>query len=173
MEIRVYSRKDIEQGILMDLQENQKGIRLACISITDPGARPARVWAHQLLHSGFKLRRLQFHDVNPEIEANSYGVYRAMTSDHAFKVVDFLKECQDTVDLLAVHCEMGISRSAAVAAACAKILGLDYEVFFQRPYQANLHCYELVLSAAGIPLPGSSKKCQRSALSTDADAEEE
>jgi hypothetical protein len=160
MEIRVYSRQDIEQGILMGLQEAQEGIRLACISITDPGARPARIWSHQLRASSMKLRRLQFHDVNPRIEANSYGVYRAMTPDHALKVVDFLNECRDQVDLLAVHCEAGISRSAAVAAACAKILGQNYDIFFRRPYQANLHCYELVLSAAGMPLPGASEKWQ-------------
>lgn len=172
MEIRVYSRLDIEQGILMDLQEAQKGIRLACISITDPGARPARIWTHQLRDSCLKLRRLQFHDVNPTIEDNSYGVYRAMTQDYALKVVDFLKECQGQVDLLAVHCEAGISRSAAVAAACAKILGQNYDIFFQRPYQANLHCYELVLSAAGMPLPGPSEKWKNLVQTTDGEGEE-
>jgi predicted protein tyrosine phosphatase len=152
VEIRVYSRQDIEQGILMELQETKKGIRLACISITDPGGRPAKIWAHR--QDDLKIRRLMFHDVNPDIEARTEGHYLAMTTDHALKVVDFLNECRGKVDLLAVHCEAGISRSAGVAAACAKILGLDYEVFFQRPYQANLHCYELVLSAAGMPFTG-------------------
>jgi hypothetical protein len=154
MEIRVYSRKDIERGILMDLQDVTPGIRLACISITDPGARPARVWAHQLSNS-LKLRRLQFHDVNPVIEGNSYGVYQAMTPDHAVKVVDFLNECKDKVDLLAVHCEMGVSRSAGVAAACAKILNQDYRQFFDPPFIPNLYCYDLVLEKAGIEFDAS------------------
>ena len=146
MDIRVFSRHDIEAGILMDLQDASPNLRLACISITDPDCAPAKILVHR--GDSVKILRLQFHDVDLETELRSGRTYISMASKQVHLIVDFLRGIQDRVDLLVVHCEMGISRSAAVAAACCSLLGLDDRSFFSEPYKPNQYCYDLILDVA-------------------------
>ncbi|MFA5186524.1 MAG: hypothetical protein WC551_08625 [Patescibacteria group bacterium] len=145
MIIRVYSRHDIESGIL-DVMRDQYP-RQAVISITDPDTPPANIVGRQ---DNIAVVRSQFHDVDPDIEARSFGHYIAMVPAQAHLIVEFWQHYKDSVDLLAVHCEAGVSRSAAVAAACARMSGLPHTEFFQYPYFPNDHVYRLILKAAGI-----------------------
>ena len=47
-----------------------------------------------------------------------------------------------------IHCEAGISRSAAVAAAIAKLKGLDEAQFFDEPFEPNGLVYRTILEVA-------------------------
>lgn len=149
MDIRVLSRLDVEQGVLMGWQDKTRGIKIAIISITDPGSRPASIFRNPWPE--MPVLRLEFHDVEgnqEDQEGIRMGVYRPMTTMQATKVVDFVKDLE--VDILVVHCEAGISRSAGTAAACAVILGQSDAEFFEYPFNPNRHCYRLVLEAAGL-----------------------
>jgi predicted protein tyrosine phosphatase len=76
-----------------------------CISISDPDAPPADVSAQFAA-----VLRLNFDDVT-ERDADSDILFAA---DHARAIVDFVDLWPDA-DRLVVHCNMGVSRSPAVA----------------------------------------------------------
>ncbi len=70
-----------------------------------------------------------------------------MTAEDAEKVRGFVMQ-DPQPDLLLVHCDGGISRSAGVAAAIMKYLtGSDEEIFVSRMYRPNMHCYRMTLNA--------------------------
>ena len=134
MNIKVFSRKDC----LKYIKENKNNNR-AVISITDIKSQLP-----------FKLAKenavlfLQFDD-----EENGDC---AMTPQHANTIVSFVKSLDDIVDELIVHCEAGVSRSAAVAAAISFSINGDDAEFFKFPYYPNKLCYRLVLEAFGFDL---------------------
>lgn len=57
---------------------------------------------------------LKFDDVD-----HAVGKYRAIDQLQAFNLVNFIKKYKDEVNIILVHCEAGISRSSAAAAAIA------------------------------------------------------
>lgn len=60
----------------------------------------------------------------------------------------FVDKWKDKVDLIIVHCEAGVSRSAGVAAAIGKYLNNDDTFIFKnRRYVPNMNCYRLTLNA--------------------------
>lgn len=67
--------------------------------------------------------------------------------EQADKILDFVNEMYDKVDQFLVHCEAGISRSPAVAAALAKICGGDDAFYFEK-YSPNLLVYNKLLQRA-------------------------
>ena len=81
----------------------------ACISVTDPGSTPASL---KLLDKEAILR-LEFDDIEGEYSES----HSRISDEQARKIVDFtdsLIEDQDEWNVV-VHCEAGISRSAAIA----------------------------------------------------------
>ena len=93
------------------------------ISCLTPGARPAR-----LRTSGFRrgVLRLNFHDVDqvaPRVRRIMGKRLVLFTATQARKIVAFVRlhteraPDADPLALILCHCEAGISRSAAVAAA--------------------------------------------------------
>lgn len=83
----------------------------AVISITDPGTSPVRI-AEQF----GPLLRLQFDDLDDDALANG-STGKVFSSVEAAIVHDFLVTCKGnpTVRGILVNCEMGRSRSAAIA----------------------------------------------------------
>jgi hypothetical protein len=75
----------------------------------------------------------------------------AMKYKDAIAVADFVNSLKD-IDILYVHCEAGISRSAGVAAAISKALTGDDAYFFERPFCPNMNCYKLTLKAFGLDI---------------------
>jgi predicted protein tyrosine phosphatase len=67
-----------------------------------------------------------------------------MTREQAKQICEFVRKWDGHVGSVVVHCEQGMSRSPAVAAAISKCLGLDERSFY-RQYQPNRHVYRLVL----------------------------
>ena len=76
------------------------------------------------------------------------GEVNAITAADVLKIVEFAADAAKEQDMLIVHCEAGVSRSAGVAAAIMKAVnGSDMEVFRNRRYVPNMTCYRAVLDA--------------------------
>jgi predicted protein tyrosine phosphatase len=67
--------------------------------------------------------------------------------EHAAKILDFVNKHWDEAELFMFHCEAGMSRSPAIAAAIMKIKGLDDSVWFARK-TPNAHVYRVLLETA-------------------------
>jgi predicted protein tyrosine phosphatase len=104
----------------------------AVISITEPGTYQATL--KQGWHS---VLRLEFHDVEEEIEPNVW-----FDEAMARQVIDFGKAVKDEVGGIMVHCRQGISRSAAIA----KWIALRHELrLFERYDRHNKLVYRLLI----------------------------
>jgi len=100
------------------------------------------------------LLSLQFHDFNdPKLDGrevrNEEGklidTLHCFTAKEAQEVVDCIQEWRDKVSVFIIHCEAGISRSAGIGAAIAKILGGDDTPFFKQ-YVPNSLVYNSILA---------------------------
>lgn len=114
MKIHVSDRQRVEKLI------SRLTGKIAIISITDPD-EPVVFYRYT------NVLRLQFHDFNqiwPQLTKRTY-----FNESMAEQIVDFV-ENNKTVDDLIVHCEAGISRSPAVAAAICEYLNI-YHSFFK------------------------------------------
>lgn len=106
------------------------------ISITDPDSADAA------LRSGWlDVLRLRFHDI-------SFGwqSYVLMSDDHARQVLRWLGEHAERMTGVVVHCEQGISRSAAVARFIAHHYGLIFDENDGRFF--NPHVYDTLYACA-------------------------
>ncbi len=135
----------------------------AIISITDrpcpgfPGSPPARLHIDGNVTA---LLRLRFNDLTPEAyyEAaahdpacvGGYGDTWCMPR-HAERIASMLRlVAAGGATRLVCHCEAGISRSAAVAAAASILLNGNEGIFAAPPYHPNSHVKCLVLRALGL-----------------------
>ena len=138
MDFVVAGRQEIEAGV---------PVRTAyvVISITDPESRPARIQRP----TGFRdVLRLQFHDAMP---ANGFTLPPNIVlihEGHARAIWQFIEQWQETVETVVVHCEQGMSRSPAVAAAICNVLDGDGSQFFEE-YVPNRYIYDLLIAVAG------------------------
>lgn len=86
-----------------------------------------------------KLLRLKFTDDDaPSKHGTSFEV------DQATEILEFIRHLEDCT-IIVCHCEMGMSRSAAVAAAISHILNRDDEFFFKQ-YTPNMWVYRQILN---------------------------
>jgi len=90
----------------------------AVISITDPGSALAAIESHKW----FDVLRLQFHDIdltkmiNAGLRADILKRYRPMNETQAAEIRLYVDAAvRGGVQKFLVHCEAGISRSAAIA----------------------------------------------------------
>lgn len=135
MNIVVMSRRKARE-----YSDGKHGHQSVMISITDPGSCPNKV--RKSADNGISdILRLSFEDVDGE---------NGMSDADAALVCNFVKKHikdKDT-ELIIVHCEAGISRSAGTAAAILKYLtGSDSQIFNDMYYRPNIRCYRKVLSA--------------------------
>ncbi len=66
------------------------------------------------------------------------------------KVAEFVNEYYDDVDLIIVHCDGGISRSAGVGAAIMRVKeGDDFPLFDSQTKHPNMTCYLRTLKGFG------------------------
>lgn len=109
------------------------------ISVTDPTARKVSL---RKSPNRVGLLELKFHDVDRD-----YGNLDIVLFDKedARKIIDFVEEWKDQVGLIAIHCEAGISRSAAIAAALKKtVYGEDDSEVFRRALP-NRWVYSMIM----------------------------
>ena len=133
----VTDRSGIEAGVLV------KSAYIV-ISIHDSNSRPAMVKKQSGLRATLKLA---FDDAEPTSSSHLEAAVMLMTSQQADEIWAFVEQHRNDVGAVVVHCEAGVSRSPAVAAALCKGLGGDDRRFF-RMYQPNMHVYRLMLDAA-------------------------
>ena len=97
------------------------------------------------------LLQLAFHDrssahwVNHPLVGQTY-----FQPEQAVQVLEFVDKNWDNIECLMVHCEAGVSRSAAIAAAITLIKngrGADQEYFSESThYVPNMHVYRTILN---------------------------
>ena len=137
MEFHVTDREGIERGVLVPSA-------YIVISIYDPEREKPNV-KHQ---AGLRaVLQLAFHDAEPTGSPTLDRQLTMMSDDQAREIWRFVDRHKDAVGTVVVHCEGGISRSPAVAAALCARLGGDEAHFFQA-FQPNGHVYRLVRNAA-------------------------
>ena len=113
------------------------------VSISDSGDGDAEIAVSPLCRA---ILRLQFDDIDPQRKSLRGGT--AMTSNDARSLLDFVRSHIEKTDVgtIVCQCGLGISRSAAVAAALSKYLQGDDTFFFAR-FFPNLHVYKTLLAA--------------------------
>lgn len=136
MKFLVTNRVGIEKGLSVESQ-------YVVISIHDPGKPPARIPQQPGLQDSLVLA---FHDVEPLPIFGFPPGFHLMTPAQAGQIREFFEKHNGTVETLVVHCEMGISRSPAVAAALCRVSGED-DGHFWREYEPNRFVYKQVLQA--------------------------
>lgn len=134
MELIVTDRASIEAGIVVHG-------RYVVISIHDPDKPRPRISKRAGL---VDILYLAFHDAEPTIRFEIPSHIQLMTSDHAREIWSFVQRYQDHVDAIVCHCEQGMSRSPAVAAGLAQMLGENNERFFLE-YQPNQFVCRLMM----------------------------
>ena len=112
-----------------------------------------------------KVLQLLFDDVTPESIEGLWlprgEVVRLFTEDHANQILDFVIDARQRNLRTWIHCRMGISRSAAVAAALGTLFDDDGFDPFDRAWP-NEHVYSILMAvgaARGIrPRVGLEKR---------------
>ena len=133
MKIKIMSRYDAIRYCYAPHTESS-----AIISISTPGIvysnKPFINNTNEVKH----ILRLYFTDDDVEPYC--------MQESEAIEICTFL-ETYKNVDILIVHCDAGVSRSAAIAAAIMKTqTGDDSSVFDNPLHSPNMHCYRLMLN---------------------------
>lgn len=127
----------------------------AIISIGSPGDEPGvEIPASEQCRG---ILRLFFHDAEDKEDdwgmkfLRMYKIEPVLFNESmASRIKDFFNEHKD-VEVMIVHCEMGMCRSPAVAAALSKATAGDDGKFFQR-YTPNMLVYRTLLSVLQVPL---------------------
>lgn len=115
------------------------------VSITDPEKSEALIPFSPFLRA---ILRMKFHDVAKpsriaaQFANDSPDIY--MTEADAERILNFIGEYLSEVKLIVCHCEQGISRSAALAAALSRILQ-DEDDFFFRHYWVNRYVSLIII----------------------------
>ncbi len=110
----------------------------AAISITDTDAPDAQIRKANRVG----LLRLKFDDITSPTPP-----WTAFAPEDARRILEFAAKVWPNADVLHVHCEAGISRSAGVAAALSQIYFGDDAKFFLPPYRPNTLVYNAILNA--------------------------
>lgn len=127
----------IEVRSRFDAKEFVPGVPWAAISVASYKEDLPRLNATQRMG----LLQLAFAD----IEFQRIGSENHMFSnEQADEILKFVKEMYDRVEVFLVHCEAGISRSPAIAAALTKIYGGDDSFYFEN-YNPNMLVYNKLL----------------------------
>jgi predicted protein tyrosine phosphatase len=127
----------------------ESDVPFAAISVsTNPGEWPVISETNRvaLLQLSFADRDM-VKDATPETIAK-YDLFRP---DQAKQILDFVTENWDKVDAFLIHCEAGVSRSPAIAAAITKIAGGE-DTYYFRHYSPNRYVYKTILEAHFGPL---------------------
>lgn len=108
----------------------------AIISITDVGSSENQFGRNPHIKG---ILRLSFDDVD-------FGEDNCITKEDGRRILNFVQEYVRRVEMIVVHCEAGISRSAGICAALMRIINGDDEEIFDNPkFCPNMSCYRTVL----------------------------
>ena len=136
MKIHVFSREEIETSVRIKSA-------YVVISIRNPGEPHAKVKKQSGLRD---LLFLAFHDAEPAAGFELPPEIQLITPAQADKICAFVHRHKADVGAIVVHCEQGMSRSPAVAAAISDALGLDPKQFWQL-HTPNEYVYHVLSDA--------------------------
>lgn len=134
MEILVTDRESIEAGIAVRT-------RYVVISIHSSRSKKPKVRRQAGLKDVLFVR---FDDAEPSTLMELPQSIKLMTAAHAKAIWSFVSQHEKAIGTIVVHCEQGMSRSPAVAAAIARRLGMD-ETRFWNEHQPNQYVYEMMV----------------------------
>lgn len=118
---------------------------MAMISVTDPSEQPAK------LSPDFRaVLRLSFHDVLHS-SMTDVKFFSRDDVDNIIAWLNALHAHQDTIDVV-VHCEAGISRSAAIALFIEDAYGVKLHQR-EKAHDANLRVLHALCRRANRPTP--------------------
>jgi predicted protein tyrosine phosphatase len=120
------------------------------ISVTDSEKVAADIPESVFLRA---ILRLKFDDVGKPDKFSIGSKDVPMNEEHAEKIIKFVEKHLSEISLITCHCEQGISRSAAIAAALSKALQ-PQDRFPTENYWINSWVYDLVISKADFGKDG-------------------
>lgn len=159
MKIKVLSRQAMEE-----FKSDEKHI---VISISDPSSDKVKIISRPI-----DVLSLQFHDVDKPLIARDkctackgtgyLPIYKNINNGHCYRctnmldiklftdedaksILNFVELCKNGVDLIVVHCEAGISRSAGVAGALSLIMNGSDQYYFDK-FLPNIFVYRRLLN---------------------------
>ena len=136
MQFFVYSRRALEAVQPHDVPH-------VIISITSGAEDVARFRANEHCRG---ILRISFPDA--EVASEKFADADLFSRRHARQIWDFVLIHRDSVQRIVIHCDAGVSRSPAVAAALARTLGGDESEFFTGKYHPNMRVYRLLVESA-------------------------
>ena len=140
MEIRVLSK---QQAIIRSCTDFDK--KKIIISIRDPHNDKA-----EFIQGNSSIKDvlyLSFYDISEETKS-IFGGYESMSPIDAILIRDFVLKWQNEIDTIWVQCEMGMSRSAGIAAAIMEYFDIDSkEILESNQYYPNRLCYNVTKNA--------------------------
>jgi predicted protein tyrosine phosphatase len=113
------------------------------VSIRSPSESIPKLQADPLRAARINLA---IYDTTPEWEAVSSEPVAVMTIDNAQRIARFVARYWGRYKIV-VHCRLGVSRSAGIAAGILDVLSHDVNRYERPPYEPNLHCRHLVRRA--------------------------
>lgn len=133
-------------------------VRTVVISITDPGSPEAKIREHTLIKGIYRVP--QFHDIDPEdgvlrmahaLESMDPTSYILFDDERAQNLATWIKGMVVMYEprLILAHCEAGVFRSSAIAAAVQMHYRLEGPSAF-RTGHPNRHVYRLMVKALEI-----------------------
>lgn len=121
MIIKIFSRQQAVKQSYTDLDGSK-----IIISISDPLEEKAKFNRNNI--SIKSVLYLSFYDIDEKTKS-IFGGYDSMSPIDAVLIRDFVLKWENYVDEIWVQCEMGISRSAGIAAAISERFELDSTIF--------------------------------------------
>ena len=110
------------------------------ISITSSPDDVARLRANKMCRG---VLRLSFPDA--DTPSDQHAEESLFSREHAMQVWTFVQRHLPEIERIVVHCDAGVSRSPAVAAALSKVLNGDDAEFFGGRYRPNMRVYSTLL----------------------------
>lgn len=104
------------------------------ISISAPNDKPKL----PINKNRIDILSLEFHDLD-----EPYKDYKIFSKEDAYSIFEFLKQNKNIRDIV-IHCDAGVSRSPAIAAALAKIFNDDDSEYFKE-YLPNMLVYKTMM----------------------------
>lgn len=140
MTIKIFSRQQAIKQSYADFDGSK-----IIISINDPFNEKVKFNRTNL--SIKDVLYISFYDISEETRS-IFGGYESMSPIDAALIRDFVLKWEKFVDEIWVQCEMGVSRSAGIAAAVAEHFELDSnDILNNSNYSPNILCYNLTKEA--------------------------
>lgn len=97
--------------------------------------------------------RLSFPDA--ETASEQYPESALFSAEHAEAIWSFVLEHRERIERIIVHCDAGMSRSPAVAAALLRAFDVDDSTLFGGRYRPNMRVYRMLLESHASRAPSS------------------